>query len=110
MPSSSASRAICSVLRLKAKDPSLMSTAMCFFTLNRLMTAPTARPISALPRNVPAATRIEIGASSASVATSNSSRLRRRSSATSGSRQMTSRGSVVAEKDGVAFALRECAL
>ncbi|MHB8140685.1 MAG: hypothetical protein ACYDHD_05450 [Vulcanimicrobiaceae bacterium] len=55
------------------------------------MTAPTAKPIAAFPRSVPAATRTAMGASSASVAMSNLSRLRRRSSATKGLRQITRR-------------------
>ena len=50
-----------------------------------------ARPISALPRSVPVATRRSSPASSASVAASSASRLRARSPPTSGLRQTTSR-------------------
>jgi hypothetical protein len=93
MPSVAASAAISAVLRTKPKAAEAISRAKCLATLCLLITAPTARPISAVPRS---GSRLRTTAAwlrtrSRSVAASRSSRLRVRSAARSGLRQTTRR-------------------
>src|SRR5450755_1809609 len=87
MPSSDASSAICASLREKTNRSSLISSSTCLLILYLLRTAPTAKPILALPRKVPRSTRSRSGCNLASVARKRASRLRARSSAKNGERQ-----------------------